>query len=67
MLYFFKIPKINFDGLNLPEGVALTKTGNIVYLELGEYTGIQTFYAEVVLEDNAGGFTLPLKHNNSDN
>ncbi|PCI95670.1 MAG: hypothetical protein COB15_11940 [Flavobacteriales bacterium] len=57
----------NFDGLNLPEGVTLTKTGNLVYLELGEYIGIQTFYAEVVLEDNAGGFTLPLKNNNSDN
>lgn len=56
---------VNYDGQNLPAGITLTKENGLVFIEIGEHSNIQNFYAEVRLEDTSGGFTLPVKYTNA--
>jgi hypothetical protein len=43
----------------LADGTSYQRLGNVVYLTLGTYTGLQNAFAEVKLEDTYARFTEP--------
>ncbi len=42
------------------DGTSYTRTGNVVYLTLGTYLGLQNAFAEIKLEDTFARFTDPV-------
>lgn len=45
---------LNADSNGLPEGVAVDHKGNVYYLTIGRFKGMQSFYAEVKVETANG-------------
>lgn len=42
------------DSLSLPTGTTYLREGKVIYLGIGNYTGLNHFFGEAKLEDNAG-------------
>lgn len=59
--------ELNYNGQSLPAGVSVVNQGEFLRIELGEYTGIQNFYAEVRFEDINGDSTFPVSNSNVSN
>jgi len=56
---------IPFDAPNnLPAGVSYNRKGNVVYIGVGNYSGMDKYYAEVRLEDSAGYITPAAESSN---
>jgi hypothetical protein len=49
---------------NFPDGTSYTRNKNIIYLNLGNYTGLNFYFGEVTLEDTQGALTQPKKYSN---
>ncbi len=46
---------------DLPAGVTYKRKENIIYIELGEYTGVANYNAQVSIEDKTGNIKKPIK------
>lgn len=45
---------------NFPDGTSYRREGNVIYLGIGDYTGLNHFYAEAKLEDSLGVISAPI-------
>lgn len=50
------------DSLSLPAGTSYLREGKVIYLGIGDYTGLNHFFGEAKLEDNVGAFSPAIKY-----